>query len=113
MSSDRVDGGSRADGWRAEAEVVGRRIGVPVVIAIAVLTTITAMAGLLITGPLDAIDSLDRDLATELVAERTSTLDDVTAVGGLPADTIPVAVLWVVAMGVAAWWTPTRHRCAS
>ena len=111
VSSDRVEGPRRADGWRAEAEVVGRRVGVPVLVAMAVLTTITAVAGLLVTGPLDAIDAFDQEVSTELVAARTPALDRLTAVGALPADTIPVAVVWVAPSRAPQttslrWWWP-------
>lgn len=85
--------------------MVGRRVGIPVLVAVGVLTLLTTGAGLLVTGPLDAVDSFDRTVAADLVEARTATLDRVTAVGGTPADTVPVAVVWVAAMVGLGWWS--------
>jgi undecaprenyl-diphosphatase len=104
-SSDRVGVGTRSRGWRDEVEAVGRWVGVPVLVLVAVLTVVTAGAGLLITGPLDAVDSFDRAVAADIAEARTPALDRFTAVGGVPTDVVPVAAVWVGAMIGLGWWT--------
>lgn len=91
--------------WQDVAGDVGRRVGIPVLLAILTLTALTAGVGLLVTEVLDAVDTFDHEVARDLVEGRTPRMDDITAVGAVPAHTITVAVLWVAAMAAGAWWT--------
>lgn len=94
--------------WQDTAEVVGRRVGVPMTLVLVVLTLVSIGAGRLVTGPLDgSVGRVDLDLARELADERDPTITSVTGVATVLADSVNVAVLWVAAMAVTAWRTRT------
>ena len=89
------------DGWHDDVGVIGRRVGVPVTVAVVVLTALTTVAGLLITKVLDgSLGRVDLDLANALVDRRTPTLNEVTGAATVLADSFTVAVLWIAAMAV-------------
>ena len=98
------------EGWQDDVGVVGRRVGVPVTIAIVVLTTLTSGVGLLITKVLDdSVGRWDLDVARSLVDGRTSSLNAITGAATVLADSVTVAVLWVGAMAVG-WWRTRRWQ---
>jgi undecaprenyl-diphosphatase len=70
---------------------------------IAAFTVLWSGAGLVVTHT--AIDRGDLHLSEWLVRHRTPVLDAVTWVGSGLANSLPVAVLWTVAVVVLAWWT--------
>jgi undecaprenyl-diphosphatase len=96
----------REAGWRGEAELVARRIGVPMLVAIAALTALGTGAGFAVT-ELWGVDAWDLGVSRDLAAGRTPGWDALARAGAFPAHTVTVAVLWAGAMAVAAW--RTRH----
>jgi undecaprenyl-diphosphatase len=72
-------------------------------VMVVVWTALSVAVGLAIEGPLsDVVGRWDLRVVEDLAAGRTTTLDRITGVTGLPADTIPVAVLWFGAMVIGA-----------
>jgi len=96
----------REGGWQDEATALVRRVGPPMAVGIAVLTALSAGVGLLVIHGLDgAVDDLDLDVARDLVAGRTATIDGLTSAATVLADTVTVSGLWIGSMAVAAWRT--------
>lgn len=96
--------------FTAEAMELGRRVVVPWLAWLVGLTALSVVAGLVVTRVLeDSVVRFDVETAEALVASRTATVDAITAAATVLADSPNVAVLWVVAMAVAAWWTRSLH----
>jgi undecaprenyl-diphosphatase len=101
-----VDAPLVADRWQDQVGAIGRQVGVPVSVAIVVLTILGAGAGWFITSRLgEPIDAFDAGFAEGLVERRTATWNGITGASTVLADSLTVAVLWVAAMVVAAWRT--------
>lgn len=88
------------DSWSAQARVAGRRVGVPMLGALVVLTLVSVGAGLLVER---WVAAFDLSVAREMEAGRTPRLDRLTGWSTVLADSVTVAVLWAsgVALAVA------------
>jgi undecaprenyl-diphosphatase len=76
------------------------------------LTAVGVGVGLLLTGPLDgtAVTRWDESVSTWLADRRTATLDDLTWVGSMLADTlVKVAVTAIVAIAMLWAWRSWRE----
>ena len=92
--------------WKDAANEVAHRVGVPVAIAVGVLSALGIGVGLLITGVLEgSVGRFDLDVARDLADGRTRSLDSFTGGATVLAETVTVSVLWVAAMAFAAWRT--------
>ena len=84
-----------------------RATAVELLAAYVLLTAIWVGVGLLITGPLNrtALTDVDQDVATWMVGQRTSALDDWSEIGSLPADTLVkiIATAVIAAIMLAIW----------
>jgi len=101
-----VDAPLTAHRWQDEVGTVGRQVGVPVTVAIVVLTLLGAGLGWFITGDAgSAIDAFDRRFAEALVERRTTTWNRITGASTVLADSLTVATLWIAAMVVTGWRT--------
>ena len=85
------------------AEMI-RRVGPPFFVAMAAVTLVSSVVGLLLKNTFEnsALVRFDYRLAEDLEASRTATLDDLTGIGTFFADPLPVAVVWFVAVVVTA-----------
>ena len=89
--------------WREESTTIGHEVGVPVAVAIAVLTAAGIAVGYLITSDIGAgVDRFDLRIARELASSRTPTWNRITAASTVLGDSVTVAILWVAAMAVTA-----------
>lgn len=92
--------------WTPEAAELGRHVGVPWLAWLAGLTALSVAVGLAVTRALEeSVVRFDVETAEALAAGRIATVNAVTAAATVLADSANVAVLWVVAMVVAAWRT--------
>lgn len=92
--------------WQEQVGAAGRTVGLPVTIALVVLTILGTVVGKLITGGAGAsVDRFDVRFVEGLAAQRTPGPTAVTGASTFLADSVTVALLWVGAMAFAAWRT--------
>lgn len=92
--------------WQDVVGTIGRQVGIPVTVAIVVLTLVGAGAGWLITSDAGAsVDAFDVRVAERLADGRTSAINTITGASTFLADSLTVAILWIAAMALAAWRT--------